>query len=126
MVSCVTGPLTICGASRLRSPRCELANQAQVHGCAAYGFVTKRSRNSRSAFSSPSSVRATDLALPTGSEIRPFSCNRYRSPVERLPNTLTIVPPQQQEREHTVIDAVGFDCPSPHLRITTQPRARHR
>src|SRR5712671_531597 len=41
-----------------------------------YGIVTNRSRNSRSALSSPSSVKTTDLARPTGSEIRPFACNR--------------------------------------------------
>ena len=31
----------------------------------------------------------------------------HRSPVERFPNALTIVPTQEQEREHAVVDAVG-------------------
>ena len=39
----------------------------------------------------------------------------HRSPVERFPNALTIVPTQEQEREHAVVDAVGNDC---HLRTS--------
>lgn len=33
----------------------------------------------------------------------------HRIPIERLPNPLTVVPPQQKQRKHAVIDSVGID-----------------
>ncbi len=33
----------------------------------------------------------------------------HRVPVERLPNPLRVVPPQQKQRKHAVIDSVGID-----------------
>jgi hypothetical protein len=33
----------------------------------------------------------------------------YRVPVERLSNPLPVVPPQQKQRKHAVIDSVGID-----------------
>jgi hypothetical protein len=39
----------------------------------------------------------------------------HRSPVERVPNALSIVPTQEQEHEHAVVDAVGNEC---HLRTS--------
>jgi hypothetical protein len=33
----------------------------------------------------------------------------HRVPVERLPNALTVMPPQQKQRQHTVINSVGID-----------------
>jgi len=33
----------------------------------------------------------------------------HRVLVERLPNPLPVVPPQQKQRKHAVIDSVGID-----------------
>jgi hypothetical protein len=34
----------------------------------------------------------------------------HRIPGERLPNAVAIVPPEQEQREHAVIDSVSVDC----------------
>src|SRR5262249_51874166 len=47
----------------------------------------------------------------------------HRSPVERLPNALTIVPPQQQQREHAVINSVVLVAILAPLDRAIRPRA---
>src|SRR6266446_3020969 len=44
----------------------------------------------------------------------------HRVPVERLPDALTVMPPQQKQRQHTVINSVGID------RHTTPVNRRRR
>lgn len=58
--------------------------------------------NSRRASCNPSSVKATDFALPTGSVMKPFSWSlptlaSHGVPVEALPRRIAFVEPQVQE-----------------------------
>jgi hypothetical protein len=35
----------------------------------------------------------------------------YCVPVERFPNAVTVMLPQQKQRQHAVVNPVGVDCP---------------
>jgi hypothetical protein len=47
----------------------------------------------------------------------------HRVPVERLPSALAIVPSEQKEREHAVINSVGINRQGRTLRISVNNSA---
>ena len=55
---------------------CRTADRT-VRGAPFQSFVSKRRRKAAFAWCNPASVKITDLALLTGSEINPFSCRRF-------------------------------------------------
>src|SRR3954468_18618612 len=72
--------------------------------------LVNMARKSSSARFNPSSVNTTDLALLTGSPIRPFHrAGPARIPIKPLPGAPVVMAGQIEERQHRFVDLVRVE-----------------
>jgi hypothetical protein len=74
------------------------------------GAAANTSAKRRSASRCPSSVRMTDFAFPTGSEMKPLLCSRsIASQSNPFPYATTVMQTEQEQRENCRVHALGID-----------------